>query len=214
MAGPPGDELVSGVEEASLWRLGVAVGGKVQDDPLSDAPETLELGAGVAGEGVKLGVAVGGKVRDDPLSDEAPETLELGATVAGGGVELHKPRATPSGPQDSTGMEEVCREDESKPGDDGGGCDGDDEPCWLGVELDEVGQRPRDRPKGPQGSIDVEGDDAGAGEDERSVCEGTDGWGPMQTPSTMTEGDEQTTCEDDGVGVGVGVGMFDDAGGG
>jgi len=122
-------------------------------------------------------------------------------------------------------LKEGC-EDESKPDDDGSGSDGDNESGWLGVELGEVGQRPRDRPKDPQGSIGAEDDGAGAGDDKRSVCEGevsagcevaiagcvtedctfvelagTDGWGPIQTPSTMTEGDKQTTGEGEGVGV-------------
>jgi len=139
-------------------------------------------------------------------------------------------------------VEEVCKgnpkegcEDDSKPDDDGSGSDGDNKTGWLGVELGEVGQRTRDRPKAPQGSIGAEDDGAGAGDDKLSVCEGevsagwdavagwvtgdctfvelagADGWGPIQRPSTMAEGDKQTTGEGDGEDEGVGV--FDCGGG-
>jgi hypothetical protein len=60
-------------------------------------------------------------------------------------------------------------EGEPEPNDDGGSSDGDNESAWLGVELGAVGQRPRDRPKDPQGSIGAEDDGAGAADDERSV---------------------------------------------
>jgi len=119
-------------------------------------------------------------VRDNPLLAGVPETLELGDPEEG---TLHRPWAIPSGPQDSTGV--VCRDtvkggcvDETTPDDDEGGCDvgsgcgGDDDPGELGVELGLVEQRPKDRPKGPQGSIGEEGDGAGEGDDDWSFAEG------------------------------------------
>lgn len=177
-------------------------------------------------------------MRDTLLPDDASGMLELGNPE---GVVLHKPFAIPSGPQDSMGVELVCRGtvtegcvDETTPGDDegscsvGSGCDGDDDPGELGVELGLVEQRPKDRPKGPQGSIGEEDDGAGESDDDWSVGEGevttgwdvapgcvngdcvfvelpgTDDWGMgvTQAPSTMTAGSEQSTGE--------GVGVFDD----
>lgn len=158
-------------------------------------------------------------MRDAPLPDDAPDTLELADPE---GKTLHKPWAIPSGPQDSIGVELVCRGtvkegcvDETTPD--------DDDPGEFGVELGLVEQRPKERPKGPQGSIGEEGDGTGEGDDDWSFDEGgvTTGWdvaadcvsgdgtfvalsgtddcGITQTSSMMTAGGKQITGE--GVGV-------------
>ena len=182
-------------------------------------------------------------MRDNPLLDGVPEMLELGDPEGG---TLHKPWAIPSGPQDSTGVELVSGGtvtrgcvDETTPGNDKGSCDvcsgcgGDDDPGELGVELGLVEQRPKDRPKGPQGSIGGEDDGAGEGDDDWSfgggevttgwdvaagcvgedctfvALPGTDDWGITQAPSMITAGATQTIGE----GVGVFDGGWEDGGG-
>jgi hypothetical protein len=61
-----------GFEEASLRKLGVAVGGEVRDNSLPDeAPETLKLGAAVAGEGVE---EVGkGNIKEECEDESKPD---------------------------------------------------------------------------------------------------------------------------------------------
>jgi hypothetical protein len=126
------------------------------------------------------------------------EVLELGATR---GEELHKPRATPRGPQGSegTGVGAICAEP-------GGGAELEDGVKELAGEDTGVVQSPRSWPTGPQGSTDVEDDGVGADDDEGWSDSELEVGGWVVLEGELAEGDDDRVnnwgtfecgCDDD-----------------